>query len=129
MRDEFEKMKKSLFDAIDKKLEDVGKAFDERIMKMKESLKLLEKKVEGIKDKPKSKPGAVLLNEIARNPTPTVKGQNSAVDVSRPSYRNRNKSFQAQPESSCCDHLCRLDMVDDPTYGGCCLHRCRKPWL
>ena len=36
--------------------------------------------------------------------------------------------FQTQPGSSCCDHLCRLDMVDDPDYDKCCLHRCRKLW-
>ena len=128
MRDEFEKMKKSVFNAIDKKLEDVNKVFDERIMKMKISLKLLEKKIEGINDEPTSKPGAVLLNGIAIKPTPTVKGKNSAVGVSRPSYHNSNRPFQTQPESSCCDHLC-FDMVNDPTYGGCCLHRFRKPWI
>ena len=36
--------------------------------------------------------------------------------------------FQTRPENSCCSHLCRNDMLNDPEYDKCCLHRCRVPW-
>ena len=38
------------------------------------------------------------------------------------------QSFQTQPGSSCCDHICRPDLEEDPDYDFCCRHRCRKPW-
>ena len=36
--------------------------------------------------------------------------------------------FWTTPYTSCCDHFCRPDLVDDPDFEFCCLHRCRKPW-
>ena len=36
--------------------------------------------------------------------------------------------FQTQPGTSCCDHICRPDPLEDPHYKECCRHRCRKPW-
>ena len=36
--------------------------------------------------------------------------------------------FWTTPSTSCCDHFCRPDLVDDPDFEGCCFHRCRKPW-
>ena len=36
--------------------------------------------------------------------------------------------FQTQPGSSWCDHLCRPDPNEDPSYEECCLHHCQNPW-
>ena len=42
--------------------------------------------------------------------------------------RPLRSGFWTTPSTSCCDHFCRPDVVNDPDFEFCCLHRCRKLW-
>ena len=107
-------MKQSLLEMLDRKLEVLFKSYTDRIVSVEESISLIEKKFERLADD-------------------TVLKSTSSQCISKPISRPSNvistsSGFQTQPGTSCCDHVCRRDLLDDPDIEGCCLHRCRKPW-
>ena len=112
------KMKQTILENIDQKLESVVKSYSDRILSLEETVGLMEMK----------------LKSIDRNNTPTppvhpISIVSTCASKSRPSFSKCTPAtFQTEPGSSCCDHLCRSDMLDDPEYDKCCLHCCRKPW-
>jgi len=116
--DTVEKMKKTLLEEINQKFEATFKSYKDRILQLEESMKQLEIKLEG----------------MVVDTTPTNTTQSHSLSVVYSNSRQNTTlistllSLQTRPGSSCCDRLCRLDMVDDPDYDKCCLHRCRKPW-
>ena len=111
-------MKKTLLEEINQKFEATFKSYKDRILQLEESMKQLEIKLEG----------------MVVDTTPTNTTQLHSLSVVYSNSRQNTTlistllSLQTRPGSSCCNRLCRLDMVDDPDYDKCCLHRCRKPW-
>ena len=115
VKDDIEKMKKTLIEVTDMKLEDVLKSYRERILKLEEHVKQFETTLAShFKDftSRSTLPSTAAACSAGSNPT---------------SSKSTPSPFQTQPGLSCCDHICRPD-PDDIDYDKCCRHRCRKPW-
>ena len=112
-------IKETILENLNLKLESFLKSYHERILHAEENLQIMKIKLESI------------AKSMEPKPTPD---RNFSRDTShgsnlRPSFVHSTPSpFQTRPGSSCCDHMCRSELLNDPDYDKCCPHRCRKPW-
>ena len=116
--DTVEKLKKTLLEEINQKFEATFRSYKDRILELEESVKPMKIKLEGkvVDNTPTNTSQSHFLSAVCSNSKQTTTHNSTLLPL------------QTSPGSSCCDHLCRLDMVDDSDHDKCCLHRCRKPW-
>ena len=133
-----EKIVEKVIEIIDLKLADVTRSLNEGISKVNDIYSKMEKlsnsvnnphaqtsqtfHVASLSDYKKTEPKV-----LPSKPFTLAQTDEKPTQVSVPLHQP-STPFQTRPENSCCSHLCRNDMLDDPEYDKCCLHRCRVPW-
>ena len=98
-------MKQSLLEMLDRKLEVLFKSYTDRIVSVEESISRIEKKCERLPDNTALKSSQCISKPISR-PSNVI---------------STSSGFQPQPGTSCCDHMCRRDLLDDPDIERGCL--------
>ena len=120
----FETIINKLSAKVDEKL----KNLQDEITKIGNIAIQLEKNMEKFKPVLAPHIDPVPLNQASMSSTERPISTPARKDVARSFLSVSLQPFQTQPGSSCCDHLCRPDPNEDPSYAKCCRHRCRKPW-
>ena len=132
-----EKLMDKLNEMVDQKLTKVFNSLQDEISKFGKIAMHMERNLRNFKSD--HAPQIVPTPHHIQTPTAGNGSSTSSIAISTPVRSDVARStcsvsllqpqpFQTVPGSSCCDHICRPDLEEDPQYEFCCRHRCRKPW-